>query len=115
MRNIFYMNISGFFQQHHYYFYASEITVMDTFTSSSQEPNICIGEPNLDWLRLWLAVYGHVGILLARKSPKIVALFSATNFSSYIIKLLKLHDAIQIKWSYAEIHHKIAITSHLMI
>ena len=35
------------------------------------------------------------------RSPKVVALFSATNFSSYIIKLLQLHDTIQIKWNYA--------------
>ena len=31
------------------------------------------------------------------RSPKVVALFSATNFSSYIIKLLQLHDKIQIE------------------
>ena len=31
------------------------------------------------------------------RSPKIVALFSATNFSSYIIELLQLQDAIQIQ------------------
>ena len=35
------------------------------------------------------------------RSPKVVALFSATNFSSYIIELLQLYDTIQIKWSYA--------------
>ena len=29
-------------------------------------------------------------------SPKVVALFSATNFSSNIIELLQLHDTIQI-------------------
>ena len=28
------------------------------------------------------------------RSPKVVALFSATNFSSYIIELLELHDTI---------------------
>ena len=33
--------------------------------------------------------------------PKVVALFSATNFSSNIIELLQLHDTIQIKWIYA--------------
>ena len=37
-----------------------------------------------------------VGIQLGR-SPKVVALFSATKFSSYIIELLHLHDTIQIK------------------
>ena len=31
------------------------------------------------------------------RSPKVAALFSATNFSSYIIELLQLHDTIQIK------------------
>ena len=35
------------------------------------------------------------------RSPKVVALLSATNFSSNIIELLQLHDAIQIKWYYA--------------
>ena len=49
------------------------------------------------------------------RSPKPVALFSATNFSSYIIELFQLHDTIQIKWNYAWIHYNIAIRSHLMI
>ena len=49
------------------------------------------------------------------RSPKVVALFSATNFSSYIIELLQLHNTIQIKWDYAWIHYKIAIRSHWMI
>ena len=31
------------------------------------------------------------------KSPKVVAHFSATNLSSYIIELLQLHDTIQIR------------------
>ena len=31
------------------------------------------------------------------RSPKVVALFSATNFSSYNIELSQLHDAIKIK------------------
>ena len=35
------------------------------------------------------------------RSPKVVALFSATNFSSNIIELLQLHDTIQIKLNYA--------------
>ena len=30
------------------------------------------------------------------RSPKVVALFSATNFSSNIIELLQLHDTIHI-------------------
>ena len=44
-----------------------------------------------------------------------VALFSATNFSSYIIEMFHLHDTIQIKWNYAWIHYTIAIRSHIMI
>ena len=31
------------------------------------------------------------------RSPKVVALFSATNFSSFIIELLQLHETFQIK------------------
>ena len=49
------------------------------------------------------------------RSPKVVALFSATNFSSYIIELLQLQDAIQIQWNYAWIHYNIAKRSHLKI
>ena len=49
------------------------------------------------------------------RSPKVVALFSATNFSSYIIELLQLRDTIQIKWNYAWILFNIATRSHLMI
>ena len=49
------------------------------------------------------------------RSPKVVALYSATNFSSYIIELLQLHDTIQIKWKYSPIHYIITIWSHLMI
>ena len=49
------------------------------------------------------------------RSPKVVALFSATNFSSYIIELLQLHDTIHIKCNFAWIHYNIAIRSHLII
>ena len=35
------------------------------------------------------------------RSPKVVALFSATSFSINIIELLQLHDTIKIKWNYA--------------
>ena len=45
------------------------------------------------------------------RSPKEVALFSATNFSSYIIELLQLHDTIQVKRNYAQIYYIIAIRS----
>ena len=49
------------------------------------------------------------------RSPKVVALLSAINFSSYIMKLLQLQDKIQIKWNYAWIHYNIDIRRHLMI
>ena len=35
------------------------------------------------------------------RSPKVVAFFSATNFSSNIRELLQLHDTIKFKWNYA--------------
>ena len=40
---------------------------------------------------------------------------SATNYGSYIIELLQLHDNIQIIWNYAWMHYRIAIRSNLMI
>ena len=49
------------------------------------------------------------------RSPQVVALLSATNFSSYIIELLQLQDAIQIQWNYAYIHYNIAKRSQFMI
>ena len=48
------------------------------------------------------------------RSPEVVALFSATNFSSYIIELLQLHDTIQIELNYAWLNYNIAIRSHLI-
>ena len=39
------------------------------------------------------------------RTPKVVAIFSATNFSSYIIELLQLRDTIKI----IEIMHKFII------
>ena len=58
---------------------------------------------------------GQFRLYQSGRSPKVVALFSATNFSSYIIKLLQLHDKIQIKWNYAWIHYNIAIRRHLTV
>ena len=61
-------------------------------------------------LTYWVLLYDpSYHIDQTGRSPKVVALFSATNFSSYIIKLLQLHDKIQIKWNYAWIHYNIAI------
>ena len=62
-----------------------------------------------------LTIVHSVVIQQSGRSPKVVAPFSATNFSSYIIELLQLHDTILIKWNYARIHYNIAIRSHLMI
>ena len=60
--------------------------------------------------------YGKIYLLnQSGRSPEVVAPFSATNFSSYIIELLQLHDAIQIKWNYAWIYYNITKRSHLMI
>ena len=42
--------------------------------------------------------------LSVREITKSSSTFSATNFSSYIIELLELHDTIQIKLNYAWIH-----------
>ena len=66
---------------------------------------------NVDETLLW----NSISTEQSGRSPKVVALFSATNFSSYIIELLQLHDTIQIEWNYAWIHYNIAIRSHLMI
>ena len=54
-------------------------------------------------------------VLQSGRSPKVVALFSATNFSRNIIKLLQLHDTIQIEQTFVYIHYNIAIRSYLMI
>ena len=45
------------------------------------------------------------------RSPKIVALFSATNFSSYIIELLQLHDTFKLN----KIMHQCTIISPLEV
>ena len=47
------------------------------------------------------------------RSPKVVALFSAININSNVIELLQLHDTIEIKLNYAQIHYNIAIRSPL--
>ena len=68
--------------------------------------------------RLSIYFSDHSGVSCSEqsgRSPKVVALFSATNFSSYIIELLQLHDRIKIKWNYAWIHDNIAKRRHLMI
>ena len=52
---------------------------------------------------------------LQRDQYEMEIIFSATNFSSYIIELLQLQDAIQIQWRYAWIRYNIAAKrSHLM-
>ena len=42
--------------------------------------------------------------MLNEVAPKLVALFSATNLSSYILQLHQLHYTIQIKWNYDWTH-----------
>ena len=76
----------------------------------------------INWVKLGsvegLATVRHQAIMCTNqsgRSPKVVTLFSAANFSSYIIELLQLHDTIQFKWNYACVHYNIAIRSHLMI
>ena len=64
---------------------------------------------------LWPSGVLHHDDIPAGRSPKVIALFSATNCSSYIIELLQLHDTIPIKWKYAWIHYNLAIRSHLVI
>ena len=46
-----------------------------------------------------------VTIWQSGRSPTVEALFSATNFNSYIIELLQLHITIQMKWNHAQTHH----------
>ena len=46
-------------------------------------------------IQAWKNIHKYVYQL--GRSPKVVALFSATNFSSNIIELLQLHDTIQIR------------------
>ena len=48
-----------------------------------------------------IIMYHTMFIDQSGRSPKVVALFSATNFSSNIIELLQLHVTIQMKWNYA--------------
>ena len=62
----------------------------------------------------WIAT-GPLFTKQSGRSPKVVKHFSTTNYSSYIIELLQLHDTIQIKWHYTWIHYNIAIRNHLMI
>ena len=68
--------------------------------------------PHKGWeiLKVFPWFHHHSG-----RSPKVIALVSATNFSGYIIELLQLHDTIQIRWNYAWIHYNIAIRNHLML
>ena len=91
---------------------------------SSQVVWFAVGSKNLarnepatqksDWSSSYVASLLKYHVQSGR-SPKVVALFSATNFNSYIIELLQLQDAIQIQWNYAWIHNNIAKRSHLMI
>ena len=69
----------------------------------------------VSWRTALHCTKGLIRFYQSGRLPKVVALFSATNISSYIIELLQLHDTIQIKWNYARIHYIRTIRSHLMI
>ena len=62
-------------------------TILGEFDSTKSNPIV---------VSIWQKKHQQSG-----RSPKVVALFSATNFSSNIIELLQLNDTIQIKWNYA--------------
>ena len=79
-----------------------------TNAQSTPQNKLCLSRGRQQWI--WLKHVKQSG-----RSPKVVALFSATNFSKYILELLQLHDTIKIEWNYALIHYKIVIRSHLMI
>ena len=93
--------------------------------SSGLSPNHC--KWNMIWWKIRILAKSRLNVLTSRfryfsqtihqssRSPKVVVFFSATNFSSYIIELLQLHDSIQIKCNYAWIHYNIAIRSQLII
>ena len=49
-----------------------------------------------DSLKRTYVILHEYRVYQSGRSPKVLALFSATNFSSYIIKLPQLHDKIQI-------------------
>ena len=71
-------------------------------------PAVCEGNPpERSFDAFFTVILEHAVVLLVTwdpwrlrkqsgRSPKVVALFSATNFSSNIIELLQLHDTIQI-------------------
>ena len=65
---------------------------------------------SINWMFVWLRTYFLTTLqsfYQSGRSPKVVARFSATNFSSYITDLLQLHEAIQIN----EIMHESTIIS----
>ena len=66
-------------------------------------------------IEVWEWIGNFILHYTGRSITKRSSTFSTTNFSSYIIDLLQLHDTIQIKWNYAWISYNIAIRSHLTI
>ena len=57
------------------------------------------------WLGALMFFYLRRNKRLNGYTSQVVALFSATNDSSYIIEFLQLHDTIQIEWNYARNHY----------
>ena len=88
---------------------AGELLLKQSSFSEMENSLLLVGlEPTTSWLH---AAYSEQ----SGRSPKVVAHFSATNFSSYTIELLQLYGRIQIKRNYGWIHNNIVIRSHLMI
>ena len=69
--------------------------------------------------QIWWGLKGRsLGINQSGRSPKVVALFSATNISSNITWFLQRHDIIKMKSNHTWInysHNNIAIRNHIMI
>ena len=60
------------------------------------------GDTEPGFIRVSGMLQPRIAPLISQVDPqKVVALFSATKFSSNIIELLQLHDTMQIKWNYA--------------
>ena len=98
-------NASIWWRHHAYSTFLSSVLKQRTSTSSFSCPQTVhlYDWTSNNWTLLWFvdaAIDNDDDNYQSGRSPKEVALFSATNLSSYIIELLQLHDIIQIKWNY---------------
>ena len=94
---------------------AKQIAFSDSWEKLQMQPIDLFWSTWPDKITFLCHIPAHSHTYQSGRSPKVIALFSATNFSSYITELFQLHDTIQIKWNYARIHYNIAKRSHLMI